>query len=174
MYTDFTDKEKEILSKRAKELARKDVPIEIKENEYLVCTISGENYGFSTRFIQEVFVVEDITPLPSTPDWLLGIISARGEIISVVDIKKFFDLDEPVEKIQHKVIIVSKDEIKLGLLIDFVEDIININSSDLTKDFITFDKIRKEYLTGITENNFIILDIDKLLSDPKLSLHHEL
>ena len=48
--------------------------------------------GLSPDFVREVYPLKDYTPLPCTPPFVLGLVNVRGQIISVIDIKKFFDI----------------------------------------------------------------------------------
>ena len=135
--------------------------------------MADEYYGFETKYMKEVFQIEHITPLPSTPKWLLGIINARGEIISVVDLRYFFDLKIENAGEAGKVIILQSDNMVFGILIEGIHDVVNISDNSLTTEFITFDKIRKDYLLGLTKENFIILDAEKILNDPKMIISGE-
>ncbi len=164
----FTPEEQVVLKKRAEKFARKTEIAYKNGEEYLICNISDEFYGFETKFMQEVFIVDNITPLPATPEWLLGIINVRGEIISVIDLRVFFDLQKTSEHKGYKVLILQENEMKFGILVDAVHDVVNLQNNELTKDFITFDKIRKDYLLGLTKQNYVILDAEKILNDPKL------
>lgn len=169
----FSPNEREILRKRAEKVANSNIINYKQGEEYLICRISDEYYGFETKHMQEVFFVDHITPLPSTPDWLLGIINARGEIISVIDMKNFFELKKLTPKNKFKVLILHKEEMKFGILIDAIHDLVNLKRDELTTDFITFDKIRKDYLLGLTDKNYVILDAEKILNDPKLIISQE-
>lgn len=169
----FSEEEKLILQKRAKKLAQKNIASISKDKEYLVCKISDELYGFETRYMKEVFQISSITPLPSTPEWLLGIINARGEIISVVDLRYFFDLKIENTDTLNRVLILHSENMTFGILIDGIHAVMNIADDDLTTEFITFDKVRKDYLLGLTKENIILLDAEKILNDPKMIISGE-
>lgn len=170
---DFTEEEQAILKKRARILSGKIEEEEKELSEFLICSISNEHYGFSTKYIQEVFLINNITKLPECPDWLSGIINLRGEIISVIDVRQFFDLQLSEEKSNFMTLILHKNDIKFGILIDAITDIVSVDENDIVKEFATFDDIRKNYLLGITNDRYSLLDAEKLLSDPKLIINNE-
>ena len=60
-----------------------------------------------------------------------------------------------------------------GILIDGIHAVMNIADDDLTTEFITFDKVRKDYLLGLTKENIILLDAEKILNDPKMIISGE-
>jgi len=85
-----------ILKKRAQVLARAPK----REDEAGECLevveflLAYEQYGIESSYIREVYPLKDLTPLPCTPPFVLGIINVRGQILSVIDLKKIFDLPQ--------------------------------------------------------------------------------
>ena len=77
------------LKKRAKKLA-KPLVIKTEEEEITVIEFSMafENYGIEYNYIREIFPLKEIVPIPCTPEFVLGITNIRGQIISVIDLKK--------------------------------------------------------------------------------------
>jgi|SRR5579885_3695678 len=114
-----TDKRKrEILEERARALAvepRED-DAQTQTLEVVQFMISNEKYGIETAFVREIFPLKDYTPLPCTPSYVLGIINVRGEIITVVDLKKFFELAEGGITELNKVVILQSSIMQLGIL----------------------------------------------------------
>ena len=84
-----------VLKERATALAREEKEEKTGQSvEIVVFILATERYGLETSYIEEVWPLKDFTPLPGTPAFVLGIINVRGRIVSVVDIKKFFDMPE--------------------------------------------------------------------------------
>ena len=54
--------------------------------------LAGERYGLALTSVRTVSVLKDITPVPCTPAFVVGVINLRGEIHTIIDLKKFFDL----------------------------------------------------------------------------------
>ena len=116
------EEKKEILHARARALARepkKKEEIE-KSIEVVEFLLAYERYGIESRFVREVYPLRELTPLPCTPAFVLGIINVRGQILSVIDIKKFFDLPEKGLTDLNKVIIVHGGGLDLGILADLI------------------------------------------------------
>ena len=81
---------KRILKARAQALAREPEQAQAADDTSRSWNFSWpETYGFETRYVREVYPLENLTPLPCTPAFVLGIVNLRGEILSVIDIRKF-------------------------------------------------------------------------------------
>lgn len=159
-----------ILGERAKILAG-GAEDKSERGEYLEVAeflLAHERYAIETRHIREVYSVTDLTPIPCTPPFVFGIINVRGEIVSVIDIKKFFDLPEKGITDLNKAIILQSKDIEIGILVDAVLGVRNIFITELEGGLPTLTGIREEYLKGITKERQVILDAEKLLSDRRI------
>jgi len=159
-----------ILGERAKILAG-GAEDKSERGEYLEVAeflLAHEKYAIETRHIREVYSVTDLTPIPCTPPFVFGIINVRGEIVSVIDIKKFFDLPEKGITDLNKAIILQSKDIEIGILVDAVLGVRNIFITELEGGLPTLTGIREEYLKGITKERQVILDAEKLLSDRRI------
>src|SRR5687768_807799 len=82
----------EILKKRAKQLAAE--PSQEKDGdslEVIEFLLAHERYGMSSSHVREVFPLKDYTPVPGTPAFIIGVINVRSRVVSVTDIRRFFD-----------------------------------------------------------------------------------
>ncbi len=135
--------------------------------------MASELYGIENRYIREVYALKDFTPLPCTPSFVFGIINIRGRIVSVIDIKRFFDLPDRGLSDQNKVIVLSSSTMEFGILADEIRGVRNVLSKDVQAGLPTLTGIRLEYLLGVTEDRLIILDGGKLLTDKNLPVYEE-
>jgi len=174
-YEPTREKRKKVLKDRAKALARESEKTKVGEDylEALEFVLAQERYAIETLYIREVYPMKDLTVLPCTPPFVLGIINVRGQILSVVDVKKFFDLPEKGITNLNKVIIVKKDKMELGILSDEIVGIRNIPRDDLQRFLPTLSGIRAEYLKGVTSERLVILEMEKLLTDKQLVINEE-
>jgi purine-binding chemotaxis protein CheW len=111
--------------------------------------------------------------VPCTPPFVLGLINVRGQIMSVIDLKKFFDLPEKGLTDLNKVIIVSDDKMEFGILADNVLGVRSLPLAELQPALPTLTGVREEYLKGVTRERTVILDGKKLLGDRKIVIHEE-
>ena len=169
------EKKRTVLRSRAKKLSQE---IESKETgeeyfEVLEFLLAQETYAIETPFVREVYPMIELTPLPCTPDFVLGLINVRGQILTVMDMKKFFDLPERGITNLNKVIVVRKDAMELGILADEIIGIRNLPVNELQPPLSTMTGIHAEYLKGVTGERLIVLDMERFLTDRRLIVHEE-
>jgi len=82
----------QILRDRAQVLARPPEQAAAADTlfELLEFRLAQERYAVETRYVREVYPLKDLTPLPCTPPFVLGVVNVRGHILPVLDLKKFF------------------------------------------------------------------------------------
>jgi purine-binding chemotaxis protein CheW len=168
--TPSTEEKRQILKVRAKALAREPKRHEA-HNEYLEVVeflLAYETYAIESRYVREVYPLKEITPQPCTPPFVLGMISVRGKILWIIDIKKFFELPDKGLTDLNKVIIIHTDGIELGILADAILGIRSIPLQEIQPSLPTLTGIRAEYLRGVANDRRVILDGEKILSDRRI------
>ena len=169
----MNDKNK-ILKQRAKALARAS---ETKVSalagvEFLEFGLAHEKYAIEACHVREVYPLKRITPVPCTPPFVLGIINLRGQICSVIDIKKLIGLPHTATSESSKVIVVFNDKMEVGILADDVVGVRKFLLSEI-KDDLSSHKAKEGYLSGVTVERVGILDIGKLLGDDSVVVYEE-
>ncbi|MBI2296138.1 MAG: chemotaxis protein CheW [Betaproteobacteria bacterium] len=166
---------RQILRARAKALARQPERTAVAEAslELLEFRLARESYALETRYVREVYPLKNLTPLPCTPPFVLGIVNVRGRIVPVLDLKKFFDLPEQGLTDLHRIILVQGDDLELGLLADVIVGAWSVAAESLQPSLPTLTGIRTEYLKGVTSGRLVVLDVARILADPKIIVHEE-
>lgn len=164
-----------ILKTRAQALAQEPEPAEAagERIEVVEFLLAHECYALESRYVREVYPLENLTPLPCTPAFVLGIVNLRGEILSVIDLKKFFELPEQGLTDLNKVIVLQSGNMLFGVLADAILGVRSIARTKIQSSLPTLTGIRADYLTGVTKERVAILDAAKLLSDRKLVVQEE-
>jgi purine-binding chemotaxis protein CheW len=174
--TPSVDEKNSILKKRATILAREARNNEADEQylEIVEFLLAQERYGIETRHIREVYPLKELTHLPSTPPFVLGVVNARGRIVPVVDIKTIFGLPNRGLTDLNKLIIVCANGMELGLLADTMVGVQRVPLQDIQPSLPTLSGIRADYLKGVTKERLVIIDAEKLLLDEKLLVHGDM
>ena len=164
-----------ILKARAQALGRIAEPAEAigERIEVLEFILAQERYAVESGHVRDVYPLEQLTPMPCTPAFVLGIANLRGEILSVIDIKKFFDLPEKGLADFNKVIVLDSGGMRFGILADVIVGVHEIRVADIQPSLPTLTGIREEYLMGVTPNRTVILDAGKLLADPGIVVQEQ-
>jgi purine-binding chemotaxis protein CheW len=164
------EEKKRILAERARILAhfvedRNDVENAEQIVEFL---LADEHYGFEMKYIREILPFKKLTPVPCTPDFILGITSIRGQILSVMDMKKFFNLPQKGLTDLNKLIILHDGDMELGILADRVFGEKSIQADAVQTDLPTLSGIGVDFLKGVTADGLILLDASWILADKKI------
>jgi len=164
-----------ILRARARALARPPRPASAAGTmlELLEFRLASERYALESRHVQGVYPLRELTPLPCTPPFVLGIVNVRGRILPVLDLKKFFALPEQGLTDLHRIILVRGNDLELGLLADVIVGVRSVAAHSLQPSLPTLTGIRADYLKGISEERLVVLDLARILSDPKIIVHEE-
>lgn len=159
-----------ILQQRASLLAREPVPAEEAAASFDVVEflLAQERYAIAIEHVGEVHRLRDLTPLPNAPGFVLGIINLRGEMLSVIDIRRFFDLPQAGLSDLNKVIVLEAGEMSFGVLADAVEGVRRMMRAAILPVPPTLGGIREEYLLGVTAERVAVLDGGRLLGDDRL------
>ena len=158
-----------ILKTRARFLAQepKKAPMAGAFLEIIEFRLASETYGIETMFVREIHPLKDFTPLPGVPPFVLGIANVRGQILSVVDLKKFFNLRDKGLGELNKVIVLRNSRMEFGILADAIIGTRSVPLDAIQAPPATITGIGAEYLKGITGERVIILDAEKILNDEK-------
>ena len=169
------EEKRTILRSRAKSLAQ-EPERKGEAEEYLdvlAFLLAQETYAIETVFIREVYPLTELTPLPCTPDYIFGIINIRGQILTIIDMKKFFDLPEKGITNLNRVIVVQGETMELGILADEILGIRNISASGLHPPPPTMTGIHAGYLKGVAGEGLILLDMENFMNDRQLIVNEE-
>jgi purine-binding chemotaxis protein CheW len=164
---------KALLKKRAAALARED-QVKEKPGERITVVeflLAEECYGIETIWLREAYPLRDLTPLPGTPAFMLGLINLRGRLLSVIDIKKFFNLPAKGISDLNKVIVLQKEKMEMGILADAIIGVREVGLSDLQSALPAITGVGAEYLKGVTPKRLIVLDAERILDDPNIIIN---
>jgi purine-binding chemotaxis protein CheW len=165
-----SEEKKKILKARARVLAREPEK-ETLDQDYLEVVeflLAYEAYGIESAYIREIYPLTEITPLPGIPLFVRGMVNVRGQILSVIDLKKFFELPEKGLTDLNKIIIVQDENMEFGILADAVLGIRRLATGEIGAALPTLTGIRAQYLKGVTRERMVILDATKILSDENI------
>jgi len=169
-WTPGADQTGRILRDRALALAAEPSETQTPDQsiEVVEFLLAHERYAIETAYVREVYPLEHLTPLPCTPAFVLGIVNLRGEIVSVIDLRKFFDLPQSGLPDLNKVIVLESANMVFGILADTVLGVRRIPLAEIQPTLPTLTGIREKYLKGITPERAVVLDAGKLLADEEI------
>jgi purine-binding chemotaxis protein CheW len=167
------DKTKAVLEERARALS-KVTEVQTSEGVPLVVfSLANETYGIATEHIKEVQPLRDITPVPCTPEFVIGVVNIRGSIYSVIDIRSFFGVQRTEIGDSTKVILVNGAGLEVGILADDVKGATSVLLNDIKPPLTTQAAVKEEYIQGVTKEMLIVLNLVALLRDERIIVREE-
>lgn len=138
--------------------------IEEQELEMLAFQLGAEEYAVPVGRVREVLTPREITPVPHTPEHILGVCSLRGEVLPIIDLARRLELPEAVRDERSRIIVTALDaDERVGLYVDRVRGVTRFLYSAIRPVPETVER-GAEYLSGIVrrdERLIILLDVDK-------------
>lgn len=166
------EERRRVLEARASALARPlAAPSGGESLEVVEFRLAGERYAFASAWVREVLFLTELTRLPCTPAFVLGIANVRGEIVSVVDLKHFFDLPRAGIGELDKLLVLHSPAMTFGVLADAIVGVRSLPLASLQAPLPTFTGPRRDYLLGVGADRLAVLDGARLLADPRLVVH---
>ena len=140
--------------------------------KYLTFILGEETYGIEILKAQEIIGLMPITKFPNVPDYVRGIINLRGKVIPVIDLRSKFNMSRHSDTDKTCIIVTQIDiddnDIRQGILVDEVSEVIDINSEEIEKRPDFGSEIQDDFVNGIGKVNnkvVILLEIEKIVSD---------
>lgn len=102
--------------------------------QYIVVGLGNENYGINIRYVDNIVRMQRITRVPKMPNYLIGIINLRGEVLPVVSLRLKMGLEADVyEKSTRIIILKTENEGNMGVIVDNVREVVTLSSSQVDK-----------------------------------------
>jgi purine-binding chemotaxis protein CheW len=164
-----------ILKKRARELAKASESAVTAEDslDLIEFRLASELYAIEYSFVREVYPLKDFAPLPGTPPFVLGVMNLRGQVLSIVDLRIFFDLPAKGLGELNKVIVLRDERMEFGILADDILGVRIIPKLGVQPPIPALGGDGGGYLLGIADGGLIILDAKGILGDERIVVRGE-
>lgn len=148
--------------------------------QYVTFSLGDELFGVEVSRTREILSLTPVTKVPQTPDYLLGVINLRGQVVPVVDMRLKLGLPAGDETEDTCIIVVDVqvdgDMITVGALADAVREVLEIRSEQIEPPPRLGTRLKTEFITGmgkIDEQFMILLNIDRIFNSDELALVQE-
>lgn len=140
--------------------------------QYLTFTVGEEEYGVNIMSVREIKGWNETTRLPNTPGYMKGVINLRGVVIPIFDLRGRFAMGETNPDSKNVVIILAIEERLIGVLVDTVSDILEVESSKIRQAPKIENKIDAEFVDGlisVEDKMVVILNVEYLFDSDVLA-----
>lgn len=167
-----TNGDEVVLRERAASLARPTVTEDSSESvSVLSFSLGDERYGIDASQILEIQPLENLTPLPCTPEFVAGLVNVRGRLFPVVDLRKFFGMPEHGITDTSQMILVNAAGTEVALIANEIDGVVNIPKASFGP--VLSSEISSQHFQGVTSDARTLLDLESLFNDPKMIVHEE-
>lgn len=132
----------------------------------IVFQLHDEEYGIPVQQVRSIEKVQHITRVPRTAPYIKGVINLRGVVTPIIDLRKRFGLKEHEDTESTRMIIVSKDDIEVGFIVDAANDVIDIHSDIIEPAPEVVGSVEVEYILGVAKLEkrlIVMIDLEEVL-----------
>jgi purine-binding chemotaxis protein CheW len=122
--------------------------IESLQQQYLSFRLNDDWYGLVVFCLVEVLPLQKITRVPSVPDYVLGVMNFRGEVLSAIDLKRFFGLPQDSTSEEQNIVVVEHGQVRTGFLVDEIGDLISLTPEELLEEPLLVGKAQRNFFEG--------------------------
>ncbi len=134
--------------------------------QQLTFALASEEYGVDILSVREIRGWSNVTRIPQTPEFVLGVLNLRGAIVPVMDLRLRFGLQRDSYDATTVTIVVAVGERLFGIVVDAVSDVLDCTTSDV-KDMPDMGvAVDTKFLKGLVshgERMVMLLDVEKLM-----------
>ncbi len=140
--------------------------------QVVVFKMGNERYGVNISQIKEIIKPPQITDIPNSPDFIEGVTNLRGEITTIINLRKRFGKESNEIDKATRVIVIEYKNAVIGMVVDTVNEVRYLSSKDIDElpDIIS-SRDESKFLRGVgklEDGLLILIDLDKVFSDEEI------
>lgn len=132
-------------------------------------SLAGKDYGIDIMYVKEIAKAGRFTYVPNVLPFVLGVFNLRGEIIPILDLRLFFNIEVPPKsenKLENMLILSVEDQI-FGLVVDKIDKVVGVQKTSIQPPHPLFGDINIKYIEGVVESAkrlYVLLDVTKIFT----------
>jgi purine-binding chemotaxis protein CheW len=163
------EQKKAILDERAAILAQAPAAaLRLNQLDVLEFLIASERFAVEARFVREATKLFALTPLPCTPEFVLGLINFRGQIMPLLDLREILELPGRTANMDSRVVVVQTRTVCAAISVDEISGIRSLPELELQSARQLVRPSLWGLFKGVTGDRLAVLDIEALFADPRL------
>ncbi len=143
--------------------------------QYVVFKLNGESFGVEIAHVLEIIRTQVVFKVPNAPEFIDGLINLRGKVYTLFNLRKKFRLPtSDINTEDSKILIVDVNSMYVGLAVDTVDEIIQLEDDAIETTPPTFTTLDQKYLSGVAKTGdklILLLDLESLTASSKEYSH---
>jgi len=136
--------------------------------QWVTFRLEEETYGINVMQVQEVLRYTEIAPVPGAPEYVLGIINLRGNVVTVIDTRARFGLASGDVSDNSRIVIIEAEKQVIGILVDSVAEVVYLKTSEIDSAPNVGTDESAKFIQGVSNRSgelLILVDLNKLMTD---------
>ena len=130
-------------------------------------SLAGKDYAIDIMKVKEIAKAGHFTYVPNTMPFVLGVHNLRGDIISIIDLRRFFNIEIPTRSKDslESMLVVNVEDQLFGVVVDVIDKVVGIQKSSIQPPHPLFGDINIKYIYGVVESHdrlYVLLDVDRI------------
>ncbi len=169
-----TENETLVATQLAQQLEEKKENAALVDFKMVTFSLADKDYSIDIMHVKEIAKAGRFTFVPNTLPFVLGVYNLRGEIIPILDLRIFFNIEVPPRdenKLENMLILQVEDQ-KFGVVVDKIDKVIGVQKSSIQPPHPLFGDINIKYIDGVVESNnrlYVLLDITRIFSSKEVA-----
>lgn len=133
---------------------------------FILFELAGTTYGVRSRFVQQIEMVEHVTPVPSASTAVEGVVYARGQVVPALNLRVRFGFEKAPFDLRSRLIVVNTGTRVIGMIVDTAREFLNIPASVIEAPPEAITGLSGKYLEGIATLDgrlVLILNLDEVI-----------
>lgn len=154
-------------------------PHQVGSRRFLEFSLLTESFALPLESVREVLALGEVTPIPSVPNHVKGVMNLRGQVITVVDMRTKFRMKTEAYQAETAIIILDNANHAVGIIVDTVNSVISLEDEAISRSPEIESSVASDYIAGIArveKKLILLLDMEKALgknlgipANPKIS-----
>ncbi|MER2008568.1 chemotaxis protein CheW [Psychrobacillus sp. BL-248-WT-3] len=144
--------------------------LETENLKVVVFQLADKEYVIPVSQVQGIEKLIHITRVPKTPSFVKGVINLRGVVTPIIDLKSRFGLGESNLNDSSRIIIISLDDMNVGVIVDSANDVLDIPKDSIEPQPEVVGGLEQDFIAGVTKIDkrlLILLHLDLVLNPIK-------
>jgi purine-binding chemotaxis protein CheW len=133
---------------------------------FILFELAGTTYGIRSQSVQQVELVEHITPVPNAPAAVEGVIFSRGQVVPAINLRARFGFEKRAHDLRTRLIVINAQQRVIGLIVDSAREFIAIPVETIQPPNDAISGMKGKYLEGIAmlgERLILILSVAEVI-----------
>jgi purine-binding chemotaxis protein CheW len=153
----------------------------METRQYLTFKLDNDDYAINVESVREILDVCSVTKVPQTPDFMLGVINLRGNVVPVIDLRIKFGFADGTQGEESCIVVlevlVDEEMTVLGAMVDSVQEVLDISADAMEPPPKIGNRLKTEFIHGMGKRDdqfVIVLDINRIFSTQEITLLQQL